>query len=150
MISKSSEEYLKTIYVLMKQKGEVRVTDIANKMNCSKPTVTKQLNILSNNKLIEYESYGEIKLTEEGINLAKKVLADYDILYLLLHDVIGIEDNISKEDAVKINSVISSESLNKISSYLYDALDFNKLNCNFNIRNESCRDCIFKKGIKRV
>ena len=150
MISKSSEEYLKTIYVLMKQKGEVRVTDIANKMNCSKPSVTKQLNILSNNKLIEYESYGEIKLTEEGINLAKKVLADYDILYLLLHDVIGIEDNISKEDAVKINSVISSESLNKISSYLYDALDFNKLNCNFNIRNESCRDCIFKKGIKRV
>ena len=150
MISKSKEEYLKTIYVLNKQKGKVRVTDIAEKMNCSKPSVTKQLNILSNNNLIEYESYGDIKLTSDGINLAKKVLADYDILYLLLHDVIGVDESVSREDASKIKNVISSESLEKVSSYLYDALDFNKLNCNFNIRNESCRECITKKGIKRV
>ena len=33
MISKSTEEYLKTMYVLMKQKGSIRVTDIAKKMN---------------------------------------------------------------------------------------------------------------------
>ena len=31
MISKSLEEYLKTMYVLKKQKGEIRVTDIASK-----------------------------------------------------------------------------------------------------------------------
>ena len=32
MISKSQEEYLKTMYVLQKQNGNIRVTDIANKM----------------------------------------------------------------------------------------------------------------------
>ena len=32
MISKSLEEYLKTMYVLKKQNGNIRVTDIANKM----------------------------------------------------------------------------------------------------------------------
>ena len=46
MISKSTEEYLKTMYILNKQKGMIRVTDVANKMKCSKPSVTKQLNIL--------------------------------------------------------------------------------------------------------
>ena len=38
MISKALEEYLKTMYVLKKQNGNIRVTDIANKMNCSTPT----------------------------------------------------------------------------------------------------------------
>ena len=44
MISKSLEEYLKTMYVLNKQNGKIRVTDIAEKMNCSKPGVTKAIN----------------------------------------------------------------------------------------------------------
>ena len=35
MISKSSEEYLKTMYILKQQNGNIRVTDIAKKMNCS-------------------------------------------------------------------------------------------------------------------
>ena len=94
MISKSTEEYLKTIYVLYKQNNEIRVTDIAQRMNCSKPSVTKQLNILSENKLIIYETYGKIELTDKGIELAKEILANYDIIYILLNDVIGINSEL--------------------------------------------------------
>lgn len=43
MISKSSEEYLKTMYILKQQNGNVRVTDIAQKMNCTKPSVNKAI-----------------------------------------------------------------------------------------------------------
>ena len=43
MISKATEEYLKTMYVLKKQNGNIRVTDIANKMSCTKPSVNKAL-----------------------------------------------------------------------------------------------------------
>ena len=43
MISKSLEEYLKNIYILKKQNENVRVTDIANKMNCTKPSVNKAI-----------------------------------------------------------------------------------------------------------
>ena len=39
MVSKALEEYLKTMYILKKQKGNIRVTDIAEKMNCSKASV---------------------------------------------------------------------------------------------------------------
>lgn len=63
MISKSLEEYLKTIYVLNKQSGSVRVTDIAIKMNCTKPSVNKALNNLKDNGYINYEAYGNIELT---------------------------------------------------------------------------------------
>lgn len=51
MISKSQEEYLKTIYVLKKQVNTVRVTDIAEKMHCSKPSVNKALHSLKDNRL---------------------------------------------------------------------------------------------------
>ena len=78
MISNTLKEYLKVMYVLQKQNGSIRVTDIANKMNCSKPNVTKQLNILKNNNLIEYETYGHIELTKEGIEYSKmKILFTY-------------------------------------------------------------------------
>ena len=50
MITKASEEYLKTMYVLKKQNGNIRVTDIANKMNCTKPSVNKALNNLKEEK----------------------------------------------------------------------------------------------------
>ena len=51
MISKALEEYIKTMYVLEKQVGEIRVTDIATKMNCSKASVTKSLNSLKERKI---------------------------------------------------------------------------------------------------
>lgn len=145
MISKSTEEYLKTMYILMKQKGIIRVTDIASKMNCSKPSVTKQLCILKEKKYIDYETYGEIKLTELGIQTASRALADYDILYILLHDVIGVNESDAETDAIKIKSVISDETLRSISKYIYDEFGLNDLKCNFDIMNESCRMCAFKR-----
>ena len=65
MISKAQEEYLKTMYVLIKQNGSVRVIDIANKMNCTKPSVNKALYNLKDNGLVNYESYGTIELTKQ-------------------------------------------------------------------------------------
>ena len=85
MISRSLEEYLKTMYVLNKQNGNIRVTDIANKMDCSKPSVNKPLNNLKEEKLIKYETYGTIELTKQGESLAQKILEAYDIVYLFLN-----------------------------------------------------------------
>lgn len=72
MISKSQEEYLKNIYILKRQNGNIRVTDIANKMNCTKPSVNKAINNLKENGLINYESYGTIELTENRRKFGKK------------------------------------------------------------------------------
>lgn len=97
MISNALEEYLKNMYILQKQNNEIRVTDIANKMNCSKPSVNKALNNLKEEKLINYETYGKIELTEDGENLAKKILAAYDIGYVFFKDVLGLDDEKSRE-----------------------------------------------------
>ena len=69
MISKSSEEYLKTMYILKQQNGNVRVTDIAQKMNCTKPSVNKAIYNLKDEGLLNYESYGTIDELNSYIGL---------------------------------------------------------------------------------
>ena len=150
MISNVAKEYLKTIYILKKQNGNIRVTDIANKMNCSKPNVKKQLSILASNNYIKYEKYKNYVLTDLGISEAKKILAANDIIYILLNDVIGVPSDVANVDAAKIKGVISDKTLNVISNYIYEKLELNKLTCNFNIENEECRKCISNRKGKEV
>ena len=121
MITKASEEYLKTMYVLKKQNGNIRVTDIANKMNCTKPSVNKALNNLKEEKLVKYETYGIIELTEQGENLAQKILEAYDIVYLFLKDVLDLDEQSAKEEAEKLRKdydVVIYEKPKKLSKFL--------------------------------
>lgn len=148
MISKSLEEYIKTMYVLKKQNGNIRVTDVANKMNCSKPSVNKALNNLKEEKLVNYETYGTIELTVEGEELAKKILEAYDIVYLFLKDVLNLEDEEAKNEAEKIKSTITDETINKLAKYVHQVLGLSNLNCNYDINQEKCRCCIKRTSKK--
>ncbi len=145
MISKASEEYLKTMYILKKQNGNIRVTDIAKKMNCTKPSVNKAIYNLKDSGLLNYESYGTIELTEEGENLAKKIIEAYDIVYLFLKDVLNIEDEDAKKEAEKIKSTISDTTINKLAKYVHEVLGLSNLNCNYDINQEKCRSCTKRK-----
>ena len=145
MVSKALEEYLKTMYILKKQSGNIRVTDIAKKMNCSKPSVNKALNNLKTSGLINYEIYGAIELTEEGENLAKKILEKYDIVYLFLKDVLNLEEEIAKSEADKIKLNINDYTVNSLAKYVHRVLDLNNLDCNYDVNRENCRTCLRRK-----
>lgn len=142
MISKSLEEYLKTMYVLKKQTGNIRVTDIAKKMECSKPSVNKAIQNLKKNNLINYEAYGTIELTEEGEELAKKILETYDIVYLFLKDVLNVEEEKAKKEAEKIKLALTDETTNQLAKYTHKVLGLSNLDCNYDINKEKCRCCV--------
>lgn len=142
MISKALEEYLKTMYVLKKQNGRVRVTDIAEKMNCTKASVNKAVHNLKNNGLLNYETYGTIELTEEGENLAKKILEAYDIIFLFLKDVLNLKAEDAEKEAEKIKSVVTDETTNQLAKYVHKVLGLNDLNCDYDINKEKCRCCV--------
>lgn len=141
MISKSLEQYLKTMYILKKQNGNIRVTDVAKKMNCTKPSVNKAIHNLKDNNLLNYESYGAIELTEEGENLAKKILEAYDIVYLFLKEVLGLDSEKAEVEAEKIKLAITDETINKLAKYVHKTLGLNSLDCGYDINKEKCRCC---------
>lgn len=148
MVSKSLEEYLKTMYVLKKQTGNIRVTDIAEKMNCTKASVNKAVRNLKENGLINYETYGTIELTSEGENLSKKILETYDIVFVFLKDVLNIESEEAKKEAEKIKQAISDNTVNKMAKYVHKVLGLNDLNCDYDINKERCRSCARRKSSK--
>ena len=141
MISKALEEYLKTMYILKKQNNKIRVTDIAEKMNCSKASVNKAVNNLKDASLLNYESYGAIELTKEGENLAKKILEAYDIVYVFFKDVLNLEEEQAQKEAENIKGVITDETVNKLAKYVHKTLGLNNLDCDYDINKEKCRSC---------
>lgn len=141
MVSKALEEYIKTMYILKKQKGIIRVTDIAEKMNCTKPSVNKALNNLKNEGLLNYQTYGPINLTEKGEDLAKKILEAYDIVYLFFKEVLNLEAEEAEKEAEKIKLTLDDNTINELAKYVHKVLGLNDLDCNYNINNEKCRCC---------
>ena len=149
MISKSLEEYLKTMYVLEKQNGKIRVTDIAERMNCSKPSVNKAINNLKEYKLVNYESYGTIELTKEGTEHAKKILEAYDITFIFLKDVLNLNEDDAKVEADKIKLAMTDNTINKLAKYVHKVLDLGDLDCDYDINQERCRNCQRRTVIKQ-
>ena len=149
MISKALEEYLKTMYVLNKQNGYIRVTDIAEKMNCTKPGVTKAINNLKSKGLVNYEVYGVIEITQEGEDIAKKILETYDIAFLFLKDILGLTKEEAESEAEQIKSVITDNTINKLAKYVHKTLNLSSLDCDYDINQERCRECARRKKIVR-
>lgn len=141
-LTNSQEEYLKTIYLLEKNQQKVRVTDIAQKMNITKPSVNKALRILKDLKLINYEVYGNIELTNEGGKNAKEIIKKQDTLEIFLIGILGIDKNQAEEEAKAIKHAMSKESIEKLDNYITKILDLGDLKCGYDKNNEKCRSCI--------
>ena len=149
MISKALEEYVKTMYVLEKQVGEIRVTDIAEKMKCSNVSVIKSLNSLKEKDLVEYEAYGKISLTKEAENIAQKALEAYDIVYLLFNELLDMPEDKARIEAENVKKVLSDEALNSLAKYLHATLGLQNLDCMYDINQKKCRDCIKRNSVKQ-
>ena len=141
-LSKTQEEYLKTIYLLQGEKNKARVTDIAKRLNKAKATVNYTVTNLKKLGLINYETYGEISLTEEGTKLAKKILEAYDIVYLFLSEILEVDSSKVEEEASKIKATINDETLNKLAKYTHKTLGLYSLECGYDINNEKCLSCV--------
>ncbi len=146
-ITTSLEEYIKAMYILNSQNGEIRVTDVANKLGVSKASVNKAVKSLKEEGLLSYETYGNIELTKEGEKLARKILEAYDISVLFFRDVLGMPEDKAILDAEKLKTSISDDALNLLARYVHKELKLQDLNCNYDINNEKCHTCIRRTKI---
>ena len=145
MLSKSLEEYVKVMYVLKMNKGEIRVTDIANSLGVSKASVNKAVKQLSGENIVEYETYGEIKLTSDGERIAKKILEAYDITYLFLNEILKVDSSFAEIEAKEMKNILSDDTLNKLAKYTHEKLGLASLECGYDIDNEKCISCLRRK-----
>ena len=115
----SLEDYLETILMLQKSRGQVRSIDIANEMNFTKPSVSVAMKNLREKQYITMDSIGYITLTEAGRQRAEDVLERHTTRAdLLMH--IGVSKETALADACKIEHVISDESFEAIKKHMHN------------------------------
>ncbi len=141
-LTNSQEEYLLTIYDLYNKNKKIRVTDIANVLGITKPSVNKAINNLKELDLVEYEKYSDISLTKAGENIAKELLKRQDIMYIFLNKIIGVEEERAIKDSIAMKHAISKETADDINEYI--SKKFN-LVCNYDISKKECKLCIQSK-----
>lgn len=140
-LTNSQEEYLKTIYLIQKNNEKVRVTDIALKLKITKPSVNKAVNTLRDLKLINYETYGDITLTDHGEIKAKEIIKKQDILEMFLVEVLEIERGNAIEEAKAMKHAMSKETMERLDKYIGKVLNLGDLDCGYDENNEKCKNC---------
>jgi len=70
-ISGRAEDYLRSIYEIMKRKGFARVKDIARELNVKPSSVVEMLKKLREMNLVIYEKYEGVRLTDKGKEVAE-------------------------------------------------------------------------------
>ena len=67
-----------------------------------------------------------------------------------LNEILEIDSDNSKEEAEKIKSVISDETLNKLARYTHKELGLSSLECNYDLNESKCRECIKRNSKKKI
>ncbi len=119
-IHESAENYLETIYMLGKEKGNVRSIDIVNELGFTKPSVSIAMRNLRESGYINMDQItGFITLTEAGESVAKKMYERHTVLSDLLIRL-GVSKETAQEDACRIEHVISAESFDALKKHALD------------------------------
>jgi DtxR family transcriptional regulator, Mn-dependent transcriptional regulator len=116
-ISESLEDYLKIIFQLERERRVARVKDIAARKGVRMASVTGALRRMSKEGLVHYGAREFVELTEEGADLARKVLQRHDFLRRFLTRTLGLSIEAAERDADAIEHHISTETLGRLVAF---------------------------------
>lgn len=113
-LTPNMEDYLETISLLAKKNRVVRVKDIAKKLKVKMPSVTSALQKLKERRLIVYEKYGYVDLTEEGVMLAARVYSRHSCLADFFEHVLKIGKDEADAEACRVEHHLSPQSCRQL------------------------------------
>jgi len=110
--SESLEDYLEAIYIY----GGVHVKsiDLAKHLDVSRASVNKAINILKEKGLVDKALYGDISLTEKGLEISKDVMWKHNVLKRFFVEILDVEPKRANKEACGVEHSISSETTVKL------------------------------------
>jgi DtxR family transcriptional regulator, Mn-dependent transcriptional regulator len=116
--NESIEMYLETVYILEKNHGHAHVVEIAERLEVSKPSVTKAMNQLKAKKMVNKEPYGSITLTEKGKKISERIHKNHQLIASFLRHSLKLDPKEADQNACRIEHILSQEMLKAIKDYL--------------------------------
>jgi len=111
------EDYLEVISELVELKGYATTLDISRYMNVSAPSVTKMLQRLEENKLLEYEKYHGINLTSKGTQIAIEIRQNHGIL-LEFFEILGVNHETANKDTEGIEHHLNPKTIKQLRKFI--------------------------------
>lgn len=124
MNSLAEENYLKALLNLSNDKGEVNVNELSKRLEIKMPTVTSMMKRLSSKKLVHYESYKPLRLTEKGKKEAAAIIRKHRLTEMFLVEKMGFGWEQVHDIAEQIEHIQSPDFFAKMDELLgYPKLD---------------------------
>ena len=117
-LSTSLEDYLEKVFLLSKKYEEVRVTDIADALNLSKPSVNRAVKTLTQEGYLQHAHYGSLELTELGYTTADDIYKKHKALRQFLILCLGVDKEIAEKEAFGLKHYISTETCAKLKAFV--------------------------------
>ncbi len=113
-LTHSAAHYLTTIMHLRRKFGYARVTDVAEHLRVSRGAASRAIQLLKERGWIEEDPNRMLLLTGDGDSLARGVERNYLIMECFLEDILGIPADAAREDACKMEHLLSSKTSNSL------------------------------------
>ena len=110
-ISESLEDYLEVIHHLVAEKRVARVRDIAGRKGVKMSSVVGALRRLSTAGFVVYRARDFVEMTEQGEDLARRLVARHEFLTQFFVDLLGVEPGIAEEEACSVEHVLSPDTV---------------------------------------
>lgn len=117
-LSSSLEDYLETIHRLERELGEVRASDIAERLGVKRPPVTRAIQSLRTEGYVYHEARREVRLTELGRKMAAALSHRHADIAYLLEEVLGVSAEVAEADACQLEHGMSAETAQKLHEFL--------------------------------
>lgn len=89
MLSLTEENYLKALYLLANEQGEVNLSDLSKRLEVSSPTANSMVKNLHQKKLVKYEKYKPILVSKTGQLKAAMIIRKHRLTEMYLVDKMG-------------------------------------------------------------
>ncbi len=113
-LTSSQEDYLEAILTLIRQENVARVRDIAKRLGVGKSAVTAALKVLSKRKLVNYDPYEFITLTERGRAAAERVIDRHVTLWRFCRRVLALDDEVADSNACRLEHHADDELFSRL------------------------------------
>lgn len=119
-LTRSVEDYLKSIYHLTSQGGFATTSDIAAMLDVAPPSVSGMMKRLSETGLIEHVPYRGVQLTHQGRHAALQMIRRHRILELYLTQQLGYDWGDVHDEAEQLEHAVSDKLISRMAGALGD------------------------------
>lgn len=117
-LSASLEDYIEAIYHLIEGQDVARSKDIAAAVGVSRASVTGALRTLSEKGLVNYKPYGYVTLTEDGQEVARRVVRQHEVLARFFEGLLGAEPSTAQAAACRAEHTLGPDITARLTAFI--------------------------------